>query len=99
MVAGERSAMPSDRAASSGQWTAAMRAQPPQKKKTGAQRNAVHSGRRKWELMAWNSSVSIPLRSIRDDKLELATLSRTSFSLQEVDIFLWSTGNKFSNII
>jgi len=52
VVAGERSAMPSDRAASSGQWTAAMRAQPPQKKKTGAQRNAGHSGRRKWELMA-----------------------------------------------
>jgi len=54
VVAGERSAMPSDRAASSGQWTAAMRAQPPQKKKTGAQRNAGHSGRRKWELMAGN---------------------------------------------
>ena len=50
MVAGERSAMPSDRAASSGQWTAARRAQPPQKKKTGAQRNAGHSGRRKWVL-------------------------------------------------
>ena len=38
VVAGERSAMPSDRAASSGQWTAGMRAQPPQKKKNGAPR-------------------------------------------------------------